>query len=307
MAEQQDADLLVIGGGITGAGIALDAASRGLRTILVEKGDFASGTSSRSSKLIHGGLRYLEHFRLGLMKESVSERHTLTRLAPGLVHWAPFILPRFSGTGRQWKYSIGLWLYDHLARTPSDLKHRPLDNAQVLECCPELRKDELQGAAQFYDCITDDARLVLSIVLDAQARGAKIYNYVAADEIIHKGRKAAGALVRDVLTGESWEIAARQIVSAAGPWTDDILARMSEHQKDRRIRPAKGVHIIIRRNRLNISRTVLIPSARDRRFLFVIPWYEGIVVGTTDTEYQGDPDSAHPERSDVDYILEALN
>lgn len=307
MADRQDADLLVIGGGITGAGIAQDAASRGLRTILVEKGDFSSGTSSKSSKLIHGGLRYLEHLRLGLMKESVSERHTLTRLAPGLVHWAPFLLPHYAGKDQQWKYSIGLWLYDHLARTSDDLKHRFVDSSQVLECCPELRKVGLQGAAVFHDCITDDARLVLAVVLDAQARGAKVYNYVAVEEVIHEGRKAVGALVRDILTGESWEIRARQIVSAAGPWTDTVLAKLGERLKDKRIRPAKGVHIVIRRDRLNLNHTVLIPSARDRRFLFVIPWYEGIVIGTTDTEYRGDPDAVKPERSDVDYILDALN
>ncbi len=298
---------MVIGGGITGAGIAQDAASRGLKTILVEKGDFASGTSSKSSKLVHGGLRYLEHLRIGLMRESVSERHTLTRLAPGIVRWAPFLLPHYSGKGAQWKYSVGLWLYDHLARTSDDLKHRSLDNVAIMECCPDLRRDGLQGAALFHDCITDDARLVLSVVLDAESRGAKAYNYVAVEDLIRKDGKAAGAVLRDVLTSECREIRARQIVSATGPWTDRALAQMHESQKAQRIRPAKGVHVVIRRHRLNLKHTVLIPSARDRRFLFVIPWYEGIVIGTTDTDYKGDPDVVQPERPDVDYVLDALN
>ncbi|HYK89595.1 MAG TPA: glycerol-3-phosphate dehydrogenase/oxidase [Acidobacteriota bacterium] len=307
MADRQDADLLVIGGGITGAGIAQDAASRGLKTVLVEKGDFACGTSSKSSKLVHGGLRYLEHFRLGLMRESVSERHTLTRLAPGLVHWAPFLLPHFAVKGSQWKYSVGLWLYDHLARTSNDLRHRSLDGAGTLERCPGLRTDGLQGAALFYDCITDDARLVLSVMLDARSRGASIHNYVMVEEIIRERGKAAGARVRDVLNGESWEIRASQIVSATGPWTDKTFAQMKESRKDQRIRPAKGVHVVLRRDRMNLNHTILIPSAHDGRFLFVIPWYEGIVVGTTDTDYHGDPDEARPERPDVDYILDALN
>ncbi len=307
MADRQDADLLVIGGGVTGAGIALDAASRGLKTLLIEKGDFASGTSSKSSKLVHGGLRYLEHLRLGLMKESVSERHTLTRLAPGLVRWAPFLLPHYSSGGVQWKYSVGLWLYDHLARTPEDLKHRSLNSRHVLEVCPELRQDGLQGAAFFHDCITDDARLVLSVALDAQARGARIFNYVAVEEVIRERGKASGALVRDLLTGERWEIRARQIVSATGPWTDRTLALLNERKKEQRIRPAKGVHLVIRRDRLNLRHTVLIPSVHDRRFLFVIPWYEGIVIGTTDTDYRGDPDLVEPKRSDAEYILDALN
>jgi glycerol-3-phosphate dehydrogenase len=307
MAERQDADLLVIGGGITGAGIAQDAAARGLKTILVEKNDFAGGTSSKSSKLVHGGLRYLEHLQIGLMRESVSERHTLTRLAPGLVRWAPFLLPHFAGKERQWKYSVGLWLYDHLARTPDELKHRSLDGAATLECCPELRRDGLEGAALFHDCITDDARLVLAVVLDAQARGAEVYNYVSVQELVREGGRAVGVLARDVLTDEYWEIRARQIVSATGPWTDQALALMHERQEDRRIRPAKGTHIVLRRSRLNLKHTLLIPSARDRRFLFVIPWYEGIVIGTTDTDYGGDPDKAQPERSDVDYIMDALD
>jgi glycerol-3-phosphate dehydrogenase len=307
MTERQDADILVIGGGITGAGIAQDSASRGLKTILVEKGDFASGTSSKSSKLVHGGLRYLEHLQIGLMKESVSERHTLTRLAPGLVRWAPFLLPHFAGKERQWKYSVGLWLYDHLARTPLDLRHHNLSESSVLEHCPVLRRDGLQGGALFHDCVTDDARLVLAVALDAQSRGAKIYNYVAVEELLRVGGRAVGALVRDVLTGETWEIRARQIVSATGPWTDKTLALMNEREKNRRIRPAQGTHIILRRSRLHLNHTLLIPSAHDRRFLFVIPWYEGIVIGTTDTDYGGDPDAVGPKRPDADYILDALD
>ena len=301
------ADLLVIGGGITGAGIAQDAAARGLKTILVEKGDFASGTSSRSSKLIHGGLRYLEQFSLGLMHESVSERHILTQLAPGLVRWAPFLLPHFRGKSKKWRISLGLWLYDHLARTAEDLKHRRLTAEQVLHYAPGMRQEDLAGGALYYDCVTDDARLVLSVVLDARARGAQIHNYAGVEELVRKDGRAAGAVVRDALTGESWRIRARQIVSATGPWTDETLRALGEAREQKKIRPAKGVHILLRRDRLELHQVAYIPSARDERALFVIPWYEGILAGTTDTEYRGAPDEAYPERQDVDYILDALN
>jgi glycerol-3-phosphate dehydrogenase len=303
----EEMDLLVIGGGITGAGIAQDAAARGLKTVLVEKGDFASGTSSRSSKQIHGGLRYLEHFSLGLMKESISERHTLTRLAPGLVRWTPFLIPYFRGKEKRWRTSLGLWLYDNLARTPAGLRHRVLNASEILGYAPELRRDGLLGGAHFYDCLTDDARLVLSLALDAQSRGALVCNHVAVEASIREHGKTAGALVRDMLSGQSWTIRARQVVVATGPWTDRTLDLLGEAADHERIRPAKGVHIVLPRSRLNLNHVVLIPSVRDRRFLFVIPWYEGIVVGTTDTEYHQAPDEVRPERADVNYILDAMN
>src|SRR5437867_238184 len=166
------ADLLVIGGGITGAGIAQDAAARGLRAVLVEKGDFASGTSSRSSKLVHGGLRYLEQLSLGLMYESISERNKLTQLAPGLVRWAPFLMPQYRGKSKRWRIALGMWLYDNLARTGTDLRHKSLNQDQTLDYAPQLRSQGLLGGALYHDCVTDDARLVLSVVLDARVRGA---------------------------------------------------------------------------------------------------------------------------------------
>jgi glycerol-3-phosphate dehydrogenase len=299
-------DLLVVGGGITGAGIAQDATARGIKTILVEKGDFGSGTSSKSSKLIHGGLRYLEHFSLGLMRESIRERHTLTQLAPGLVRWAPFILPHFSGKGPKWKYSLGLWLYDHLAKTAEDLRSAHLDVSQTLAHSPDLRTDGLLGGELFHDCVTDDARLVLALILDAQERGARVYNYTMVQDFIHEKGRVVGACVLDTLSRDAWEIRARQVVNATGPWTDQVLGVAYGNTRNGRIRPAKGVHVILPRGRLDLHHTHLIPSAHDRRFLFVIPWFEGILVGTTDTEFQGDPDAVRPEREDVEYILDAL-
>ena len=307
MPSNLSVDLLVVGGGITGAGIVHDATARGIKTALVEKGDFGSGTSSRSSKLIHGGLRYLEHFSLGLMRESIRERHTLTQLAPGLVRWAPFILPHFSGKGSKWKYSFGLWLYDHLAKTTEDLRSAHLDVSQTLAYSPDLRTEGLLGGELFHDCITDDARLVLAIILDAQERGAKVYNYTTVQEFIREKGRVAGARVLDTLSSEAWEIRARQVVNATGPWTDQTLGvAYGGGARKNQIRPAKGVHVILPRGRLDLHHTHLIPSARDRRFLFVIPWFEGILVGTTDTEFRGDPDAVRPERGDVEYILDAL-
>jgi len=302
----ESADLLVIGGGITGAGIAQDAAARGLRTVLVEKGDFASGTSSRSSKLVHGGLRYLEQLSLGLMYESISERHKLTHLAPGVVRWAPFLLPQYAVRGARWRVALGLWLYDHLARTETDLRHKRLGKEQVLDYAPQLRRQGLTGGALYYDCVTDDARLVLSLVLDARVRGAQVHNYVAVEELIRSRGKAAGALVRDMRTGETWKIQARQVVCATGPWTDQTLSVLGESRHEIRIRPAKGAHILLRRDRLDLNQVAYIPSATDARSLFVIPWFEGILVGTTDTEYRGNPDDVRAAREDVEYILNAL-
>jgi glycerol-3-phosphate dehydrogenase len=241
------------------------------------------------------------------MYESISERNRLTQLAPGLVRWAPFLMPQYRGKSKRWRIALGMWLYDHIARTEADLRHKNLNQVQTLDYSPQLRRQGLLGGALYYDCVTDDARIALSVALDARVRGAQVHNYVTVEELMRVHGKLAGAVVRDLLTGKTWQIYSHQVVSATGPWTDQVLGALGESKQEKKIRPAKGAHILLPRDRLELNHVAYIPSERDSRSLFVIPWYQGIIAGTTDTEYRGNPDEVRAEKEDVEYILAAVN
>ncbi len=299
-------DLLVIGGGITGAGIALDATLRGLRVALVEKGDFASGTSSASSKLIHGGLRYLEHGEFGLVREALRERHVLLRIAPHLVRPLKIVVPQYERAGRsRWTMKLGLSLYDWLAGRERIGRHRWLAAADVVAAAPGLRENGLRGGFEFFDAQMDDARLCLEVALTAIERGARAANYVEVVEIRHdRAGRVCGCEVSDRVTGESFAIRARRVVNAAGPWLDEIN-RIDDPTAAERLAPTKGVHVIL--PSLGLATGLLVTHPADRRVMFMLPWMSRTLVGTTDTFYDDRTNDVVADAVDVEYLLAATN
>ena len=298
-------DLLVVGGGITGAGIALDAASRGMSVALVERSDFSSGTSSKSSKLVHGGLRYLEQREFGLMREASVERDLLRRLAPHLVEPIPFVLPVSSRWNRA-LFGTGLWAYDALASFKNLKVHRHLDREETEGFVPAMPPGKVRGGYLFYDCRTDDVRMVLAVLGQARRYGAVVANYVAV-ESLDGGEDECRAAVRDCVAGDAFEISARRIVVAAGVWGDRLEA-MSHPGAEARLRPSKGIHLVFRKDALPMAEAAaFIPDAERKRMLFVIPWHDAVLVGTTDTSYEGDLDAPAVEPEDRAYCLDAVN
>jgi glycerol-3-phosphate dehydrogenase len=301
-------DIVVVGGGITGAGIARNAALRGLRVALFEKSDYGAGTSSKSSKLIHGGLRYLEQGEIGLVFESVNERRVQCRVAPHLVRPLSFLLPIYEGdrVGVE-LMNIGLWIYDTLAlfRTPG--LHKTHRGAKARELEPELQSDGLRGAIEYYDCTTDDARLVLENVLDARASGADCRNHHEVLGVERKRGRVTSVLVRDLESGREERLATHSLIVAAGPWTDRVAERLGLAIAGPILRPTKGVHAVFPRELLPLERATTVMSPIDGRVMFAIPWRERIVLGTTDTDFHGSPDEVWADAADVDYLCESAN
>ena len=307
--QEEHFDVLVIGGGINGAAIAREAALRGLRTALVDKGDFASGTSSRSSKLIHGGFRYLETGDFWLVLEASRERDLLRRrLAPHLVRPLRFFFPVYRGGPlRPWKLRAGLLLYDLLAAFRNIERHQMVRASAALLAEPKLRAEGLRGGALYYDCFTDDARLVLENVLAARSAGATCANYLSVESLRKHDGRVAGAEVRDLdAEGGRFGVRARAVINAAGPWLDRVRA-LDDPKAEPVLRPTKGVHILLPRDRVGNQNAVALHTVRDRRILFVIPWEDHTLVGTTDTDYDGSPDEVCAEPEDLAYLLEAVN
>lgn len=298
-------DVLVIGGGITGAGIALDAASRGLRVGLVEKSDFASGTSSRSTKLIHGGLRYLAQYRFKLTREALLERSLLQKLAPHLVEPIPFLFPIYHKRLDVWRVNTGLWLYDLLAGLRRTHLHRKLSRRETLLKVPDLNPVGLQASFLYYDSRTDDSRLVIEVLKAAVDLGAVVVNYVAAERILTRDGQAVGILAHDLLDDATFEVRGHTVVAAAGVWLDRVLAQ-NDPSAQRRVRPAKGVHVIVPRERLGWDVAVVFPTP-DNRLMFAIPWQGATLIGTTDTDYDGPLDDPRATRADLDFILDVVN
>ncbi|MCC6877961.1 MAG: glycerol-3-phosphate dehydrogenase [Sandaracinaceae bacterium] len=302
-------DLLVVGGGITGAGIARDASRRGLSVALVEMNDLAFGTSSRSSKLIHGGLRYLEQYEFSLVFESVSERRVLQDIAPHLVNPLGFLFPVYQGARKPvWMINAGMWIYDGLSLFRSPKIHKNLKPREVAEHEPALRSDGLKGAPLYYDCATDDARLTLETALDAVAHGATIATWAKVTSFLKtEDGRVRGAVVRDELTGALKEIEARTVVNATGPWTDQTMAMSQPRSGSSVLRPTKGIHIVVDHQKLPVNHAVVCFHPSDARVLFAIPWGDRSYVGTTDTDYEGDPSAVCATLADVDYLIAASN
>lgn len=299
-------DLLIIGGGITGAGIALDAVSRGMKVALVEKEDFASGTSSRSTKLIHGGLRYLKQLEFGLVKEVGSERAVVHNLAPHLVIPEKMLLPLFEGKSLgYWITSIGLMIYDWLANVKKSDQRRMLTRPQTLRYEPLLRKEQIKGGAIYAEYRTDDSRLTLEIMKTAFQQGAICLNYANAENLVYNNSKIAGVTVGDKLTGNFFEIKSTVVVNAAGPWVDDLRI-LDKSRTGKRLHLTKGVHIVIPHDRLPVQQAIYFDVA-DGRMIFAIPRGRITYVGTTDTNYDGEKDHVIATVEDMAYLINAVN
>lgn len=295
-------DIVIIGGGITGAGTARDAASRGLKVGLIEARDFAVGTSSRSSKLIHGGIRYLEQREFGLVFEALSERQNLFDIAPHLVHPLRFIIPLYKkGRVGMTMMGLGMWLYDVLSLWEAPELHSRLDLEEVAEKLPFLNTKELLGAYAYSDAYMDDDRLVFETMRSATALGATCASYVKAigAEFGDDGKMTA-AIAQDARTGKKLTIRARHFVSTVGPWTDALGEHLFKTWK-KILRPAKGVHLTFHRERLPLHDAVVM--AAEERIVFGIPRHDMVIVGTTDTDFKGDPYDVRADDADVDYLL----
>jgi glycerol-3-phosphate dehydrogenase len=308
-------DLLVVGGGITGAGVAHDAATRGLRVALVERDDLASGTSSRSSRLVHGGVRYLEHGHLGLVFEASRERRTLLRVAPHLVRPLAFTWPVYRRARvPRWKLAAGLALYDALALWGNVGRHRVLGRADVLAREPALAAEDLTGGAAYWDAATDDSRLTLAVARAAEAAGAVVRTHAEVGALAFAPDRDGGRVrvaVRDRLGGGRVEVRARVVVNAAGPWADAVR-RLAEPDAPDAVRGAKGVHVLVPSARLGLRGAVTLLGPRDGRVVFALPAgataaAQFAVLGTTETPADGGPDAVRATRADVAYLLEAAN
>jgi len=295
----EPADMLIVGGGIVGAGVARDAAMRGLRVVLVERQDFAAGTSSRSSRLLHGGLRYLAQGRLGLVREASVEKMILHRIAPHLSWPLPFLFPTWKDTPwRRWRLSVGVRIYDLLCGGDNLGASSTLSREAMLQRLPGLKAEGLTGGVRYFDGFTNDARLVIDTLQAAAQHGAALANYTAF-ESADRERGFWRCRVRDAGSGEAVTLLARVVVNAAGPWGAHFP------QSRLRLRLTKGIHVVVERSRLPVPEAVVL--SEGRRILFAIPWGERVILGTTDTDYTGDPAEVRCSAADIAYVLAVVN
>ena len=325
-------EVVVIGGGITGAAVALDAASRGYSTALLEGRDYGFGTSSKSSKMVHGGLRYLENFDLGLVREALVERQLMVKLAPHLVYPTPYLVPSFDGDRPDRKISLGLNAYDVLASgrrgggpalpgerrrlgRPAEAegrwspdRHRTVDGAEAVEMAPALAGRSPDSAFLFYDCQTDDVRLLLTALEEAERYGAVCLNEAQVTEVTASGLRVDRVAFTDAESGERIEVGADNVVNATGVWADRI--RPGEIESDEgvpQIRPSRGTHLLLATESLDMGRAACVLPAGDGRSIFALPWYDRTLVGTTDLDYEGPLDSVEAPESDLEYLLDSVN
>ena len=319
-------DVVVVGGGITGAGVALDAASRGYSVGIVEREDWAVGTSSRSSKMVHGGLRYLQNFDLGLVREALLERQLMVQLAPHLVYPTPFLVPTLGDDRRDRKIGIGLNMYDVMATTRvgrsrrerekraheadywSPDRHRTIPPEELLELVPALAGRDPKSAYLFFDCQTDDVRLVLTVLGEAERFGAVCLNGAEVIDLLEENGRAGGVSVRDSESGETFEVAADNVVNATGVWADRLRPNeILEETEVPRIAPSRGTHITLSLDKLAVDRAACIVPAGEGRTIFALPWYGRALLGTTDRDYDGDINRVEPSSDDIEYLLNAAN
>lgn len=334
---EEEFDVVVVGGGITGAGVALDAASRGYSVALLERADFASGTSSRSSKLVHGGLRYLQNFDLGLVREALLERQLMVKLAPHLVRPLPLVVPAFEGAHPDRLVGVGLNLYDVMSvergrrrsrrskraerksgaeagEEPADggeswspERHRMISGEEVVELLPALAGREPTSGYLFYDCQTDDVRLVLTVLGEAERFGAVCANRVEVSELLEEEGRAGGVQALDLESGESFQVRAANVINATGVWADELRPReLHDEAELPSIRPSRGTHVTLAHETLPLVGGAIVPAGSGRS-IFALPWLGHTLVGTTDNDYEGPLDHVQPSAEDVDYLLAAIN
>ena len=333
---EEEFDFVVVGGGVTGAGVALDAASRGYSVAIVERADWASGTSSRSSKMVHGGLRYLQNFDLGLVREALVERQLMVQLAPHLVYPTPFLVPALGEDRRNRLIGIGLNMYDVMATTRGgatrrerrrevalrgegseravDLerwspdRHRTIDGAEAIGLIPALKPRDPREAYLFYDCQTDDARLVLTILGEAERFGAVSLNGAEVTGLVESGGLASGVRCLERDSGESFVLRAANVVNATGVWADRIRPEEIHDEAELpRIAPSRGTHVTVSKDDLPIGTAACIVPAGEDRTIFALPWYGRTLIGTTDRDYEGGLDHIAASGDDIDYLLDAVN
>lgn len=321
-------EVVVIGGGITGAGVALDAASRGYSVALLERGDYAEGTSSRSSKMVHGGLRYLQNLDLGLVREALLERQLMVRLAPHLVYPTPFLVPSLGEDRRDRRVGIGLNMYDVMAttrvgrsrremRSPkqddegfywSPDRHRTIGREELLQTMPALASRDPRDAYLFYDCQTDDVRLVFTVLGEAARFGAVTLNGAAVTEVLLRDGRAAGVACVEAESGERFEVEADNVVNATGVWADRLRPEEVVEEEDvPRIAPSRGTHLLVDRADLSTGSAACIVPAGEGRAIFALPWYGRTLIGTTDNDFDGDIDHPRPGADEIAYLLDAVN
>lgn len=299
-------DLVVIGGGITGAGIALDASSRGMKVLLLEKGDFASGTSSKSTKLIHGGLRYLKQFDFWLVKEVGSERAIVHKLAPHLVLPEKMLLPLIEGGSYgKWLTSIGLKVYDILAQVSGDDKRQMLEKKEAMKLEPLLPKKILNGAGYYAEYRTDDARLTLENLKTSLQFGAQLFNYTKVTDFIYEDEKVAGVIFTDEVFGDEYRVSSKYVINAAGPWVDELRS-VNQSKKGKRLHLTKGVHLVFPKEKLPVKQSVYF-DIPDGRMMFAIPRGKVTYIGTTDTNFNLDKDHVTTDIADAIYLVSAVN
>lgn len=305
--QNENFDLLIIGGGITGAGVARDAAMRGLKVALVEANDFAFGTSSRSSKLVHGGIRYLENYEFHLVFEALSERAKLFEIAPHLVHPLRFMIPLFEDSRvGPFLMGLGMILYDALALFQTPEMHEKLNKIETLKRMPIVRGSNLVGSFIYSDGYMDDDRLVHETLRSANEAGACAANYVEVIKANYSENKIASVQVRDKKTQKNFEIKCAHVISTVGPWTDLVGPKLVSDWK-KILRPTKGVHLTLHKDRLNLSSAVVMAAQKNSRIVFAIPRHEMIIIGTTDTDFQEAPEKATVTPDDIAYLLRVTN
>jgi len=307
IASTREFDVVVIGGGIAGAGVAQDAAARGLSVLLVEKDDYASGTSSRTTKLIHGGLRYLEQFQFKLTRELCQERSVLEHLAPQLVRDFSFIMPLPRDNPLfGLKASLGLTVYDLLSFSVSGVhRHRRLSHREVLEAAPALSNNAFGGGLRFHDCITDDSRMVVEVIKSACSLGAIAINYLEVRGFESEAGKITAIQCHDRYNGVGMTIRCRACVNATGVWSDEVCKLIDQSWRSH-VAPSKGIHIIVPPSAFETNTALFLPTA-DKRYVFVVPWQRALMIGTTDRAYSGPLDKPLPDLDEIDYLLAVIN
>ncbi|MDQ7949435.1 MAG: glycerol-3-phosphate dehydrogenase/oxidase [Pedobacter sp.] len=301
LSDQSNWDMIIIGGGATGLGTALDAASRGLKTLLVEQSDFAKGTSSRSTKLVHGGVRYMAQGDIALVKHALQERGLLELNASHLVHKEEFIIPCYDWFSVA-KYLTGLTLYDWLAGKFSFGKSKYFSKKQTMALMPGIKEKGLKGAIRYFDGKFDDARLAINIAQTAKEKGATLINYMKVTNLLKQDDKVTGIEAEDTLTGEKFTLHSKVVINATGVFVDEIL-KMSNPNAKKMVRPSQGVHIILRKEFLDSNSALMIPKTDDGRVLFAVPWHNHLLVGTTDTPLNEHSLEPRALKQETDFIL----